>query len=265
LETSTADQTDRGEELLGSLAVELSGCTSGMAFVYRALDALLDHFELRDAFVVVDNLPVGRQAFRAGRRPISGAAYATAPPGIHTDPSLTTDDERRVAAQVSSLIAVALNLDLLRHDSTHDALTGLLNRRSHESMLAQAASRSERYGWSFALLLLDLDRFKAVNDRFGHAAGDAALRAVGREVRQLLRSGDVAARIGGDEFALLLPNGGPDILEPLLMRLEEAVHAAVPGAGVRFSAGMACYPAEASTLDELIRLADERLYEAKVK
>jgi diguanylate cyclase (GGDEF)-like protein len=75
----------------------------------------------------------------------------------------------------------------------------------------------------------------------------------------------VAARIGGDEFALLLPNGGPDILEPLLMRLEEAVHAAVPGAGVRFSAGMACYPAEASTLDELIRLADERLYEAKVK
>lgn len=262
--------TDRGEALVGSLAVELSSSTSGMAFVYRALDAVIDHFQLRDAFVVVDHLPVGRQAFRAGRRPLPGTAAGDAGevvgvPGIHTDPPLATDDDRRLARQVSSLITVALNLDLLRHDSTHDALTGLLNRRSHEEMLAQAASRSERYGWSFALALLDLDRFKAVNDRFGHAAGDAALRAVGREVRQLLRAGDVAARIGGDEFALLLPNGGPDILEPLLVRLEEAVHAAVPGAGVRFSAGMACYPAEASTLDELIRLADERLYEAKLR
>jgi diguanylate cyclase (GGDEF)-like protein len=268
LETSTADPTDRGDELLGALAVELNASDSGVAFVYRALDALVDHFELRDAFVVVDHLPVGRQSFRAGRRPLPSSAAASgrdvAGPGIHTDPPLATEDERRLADQIASLISVALNLDLLRHDSTHDALTGLLNRRSHEAMLAQAASRSERYGWSFALLLLDLDRFKAVNDRFGHAAGDAALRAVGREVRQLLRAGDVASRIGGDEFALLLPNGGPDILEPLLARLEDAVHVAVPGAGVRFSAGMACYPAEASTLEELIRLADERLYAAKL-
>jgi diguanylate cyclase (GGDEF)-like protein len=244
-----------------------------MAFVYRALDALVDQYGLRDAFVVVDHPPVGRQAFRAGRRPLptpaatggTGPAEAAATPGIHTDPPLYTEEQRRVAAQVASLIAVALNLDLLRHDSTHDALTGLLNRRSHESMLAQAASRSERYGWSFALLLLDLDRFKSVNDRFGHAAGDAALRAVGREVRQLLRAGDVASRIGGDEFALLLPNGGPDILEPLLARLEDAVQSAVPGAGVRFSAGMACYPAEAASMEELIALADERLYAAKLR
>jgi diguanylate cyclase (GGDEF)-like protein len=271
-EESTSEQLAR-ELLVGALAVELDSAESGLAFVYRALDVLSDHFHLRDALVVVDLPPVGRQAFRADRRPLPAPGQgqglsvldAASALGIHTDPPLTNERDIRLASEVASLISVALRLDLLRHDSTHDALTGLFNRRSHEAMLAQAASRGERYGWSFAVLLLDLDRFKAVNDRFGHAAGDAALRAVGQEIRQLLRSGDVASRIGGDEFALLLPNGRPEMMEPLLSRLAEAVQAAVPGAGVRFSAGMACYPADADTLDGLLALADERLYAAKLR
>jgi diguanylate cyclase (GGDEF)-like protein len=271
-DTSTSERVER-EQLLGLLAMELDSSESGLAFVYRALDALSDRLQLRDALVVVDIPPVGRQAFRADRRPLPGPGQGqglsvmdvASALGIHTDPPLSEPDDLRLAAQVASLISVALRLDLLRHDSTHDALTGLFNRRSHEAMLTQAAARSQRYGWGFAVLLLDLDRFKAVNDRFGHAAGDAALRVVGQEIRQLLRSGDVASRIGGDEFALILPNGGPAMMEPLLSRLTEAVQVAVPGAGVRFSAGMASYPADADTLQGLLALADERLYAAKLR
>src|SRR4051794_41305566 len=103
-------------------------------------------------------------------------------------------------------------------------------------MLSQAVSRSQRYGWPFALMILDLNGFKKLNDRLGHAAGDATLRAVGIELRHSLRAGDVAARIGGDEFALLLANGGPGLLRPPLGRLGEAGNPAAPGAGTHFPA-----------------------------
>jgi diguanylate cyclase (GGDEF)-like protein len=164
---------------------------------------------------------------------------------------------------VTNLISVALRLDILRHDASHDSLTGLLNRRSYEDMLEQAVSRSLRYGWPFALMLLDLNSFKSVNDRLGHAAGDGTLRVVGVELRHSLRAGDIAARIGGDEFALILANGGPELLRPLLDRLEHAVNDAVPGAQVSFSAGLASFPDEATDLESLSKLADQRLYAAK--
>jgi diguanylate cyclase (GGDEF)-like protein len=130
-------------------------------------------------------------------------------------------------------------------------------------MLQQAVSRSLRYGWPFALMVLDLNSFKSVNDRLGHAAGDGTLRVVGVELRHSLRAGDIAARIGGDEFALILANGGPELLRPLLDRLEQAVNDAVPGAHVSFSAGLASFPEEADNLEALSRLADQRLYESK--
>src|SRR4051812_33703372 len=255
------------QRFVHELTADLTAEQSGLSFVYRALEVVAERYRLDDLVAVVDVPPADRQGFRAGRKPLPQRAHdrvrelaCFAPPGLHADPASL---DPLLNASVTNLIAVALRLDILRHDASHDSLTGLLNRRSYEDMLQQAVSRSLRYGWPFALMLLDLNSFKSVNDRLGHAAGDGTLRVVGVELRHSLRAGDIAARIGGDEFALILANGGPELLRPLLDRLEAAVNDAVPGAQVSFSAGLASFPDDARDADTLARLADQRLYAAK--
>ena len=264
---SSAPGADGEQEFLAVLTGDLAYEPSGLAFVYRLLDQVVERYGLDDLIAVVDSPHAARQVFRARRR-----AWKTNPNdrarrlavlgqrGLHATPAVV---DPGTSAHLTSLISLALRLDLLRHDASHDPLTGLLNRRSYELELGQAVSRSQRYGWPFALMILDLNGFKKLNDRLGHAAGDATLRAVGIELRHSLRAGDVAARIGGDEFALLLANGGPELLRPLLDRLEEAVNAVVPGAGTSFAAGLARFPEEAGDSEGLSRLADQRLYAAK--
>ena len=171
----------------------------------------------------------GRAPLEFSREPLPSyltAAFAGRP-GLYAEPPVVGP---LAAACLTSLVELALRLDLLTHDASHDALTGLLNRRSYELLLDQAVSRARRYGWPFALVVLDLDDFKVVNDRYGHAAGDAALRAVGAELRAALRGGDVAARLGGDEFALLVV-GVENVasLSPLLGRLKRALEQRCPG------------------------------------
>jgi diguanylate cyclase (GGDEF)-like protein len=259
------DALDPDVAFFARLAVDLDQTSSGLAFIYMTLDAVLERYALRDLVAVVDEAPAGRQVFRVGRQSVTGDSWADGAvshfaPGIHADPAVLPAP---TGTYLQRVFSVALRLDLLRHDASHDPLTGLLNRRSYELLLSQAVARSQRYGWPFALMLLDLNNFKAVNDRLGHAAGDSSLRAVGMELRQSLRSGDVAARIGGDEFALILANGGPELAGPLLRRLEAAVNAVVPSAAIGFSAGLASFPEEAGDVDALCRLADQRLYAAK--
>jgi diguanylate cyclase (GGDEF)-like protein len=232
------------------------------------MELVAARYNLRDAVVVVDGPTVGRQVFRLGRGPLRAGvqdrdqvwfqAAAANGPGLYCDPPVV---DRITATFVSHLAEVALRLDVLEHDASHDPLTGLLNRRSYEMLLDQAVARTRRYGWPFALVLLDLDSFKAVNDRLGHAAGDAALKALGAEIRASLRSGDVAARLGGDEFALLILNAdSPSVLVPLSARLQAALDRAVPDAAIRFSAGFACFPDDAEDGESLMRVADQRLY-----
>ena len=259
-------QSPADARFLAALAGDLAHESSGLSFVYRTLDRLADRFQLRDLVAVVGPAATGRQVFRVNQRVVNdddGWARATAleePAGLYADPARL---DGVTCSFVSDLVALAIRLDFLRHDASHDSLTGLLNRRSYEEMLEQAVGRSLRYGWPFALMLLDLNSFKHINDRLGHVAGDETLRAVGAELRSSLRAGDIAARIGGDEFALILANGGPELSRPLLDRLERAVNEAVPGAGVSFSAGLASFPDDARDADTLARLADQRLYAAK--
>ena len=246
-----------------ALAAELATAASGISFIYRALDRVAHDGGFDDVVLVLDDTSAGRQVFRNRRRPPWEAPAIDpreAEAGLYGDGRPL---EPVLAGTVSRLCTVAFRMDLLRHDASHDALTGLLNRRSFDELLVQSASRSVRYGWPFALVLIDIDRFKALNDRLGHEGGDQVLRAVGAELRQSLRAGDVAARLGGDEFALILAKGDGNLVTALVRRLEAAVRTAVAGAEMGFSAGLALAPQEATDVTELYRLADRRLYEAK--
>jgi diguanylate cyclase (GGDEF)-like protein len=244
-----------------TLAGEVVGTNSGIALIYRALDALVAEYALEDAAVVLDEGGVGRQIFCAGRRPLGPADedLLGAAPGLYTQPAL--DGQAFDRTLLLSLCAVALRLDVLRYDAWHDPLTGLYDRRSFDRLLEMAVSRSTRYGWSFTLVILDLDHFKQINDYEGHPAGDASLRELGGRFRRALRFGDNAARIGGDEFAMILPNTPAELVPVLLDRVKSA-----PGFEREcpsFSFGVAQCPSEATECDTLVALADARLYDAK--
>jgi diguanylate cyclase (GGDEF)-like protein len=247
--------------LTDDFAASVATSESGIALIYRALDALVDEFELDDAAVVIEELGLGRQVFCAGRRPLGPEddELLLSPPGLYTRPALENQGIDR--SLVLSLCVLALRLDVLRYDAWHDPLTGLYDRRSFDRLLEMAIARSNRYGWPFTLVMLDLDHFKLVNDQQGHPAGDAVLRDLGERFRRALRFGDNAGRIGGDEFAMILPNTEPDLVPVLLDRIRtaEGVERACPA----FSFGVAQCPEEASKLDELVDLADKRLFEAK--
>jgi diguanylate cyclase (GGDEF)-like protein len=151
--------------------------------------------------------------------------------------------------------------------SRRDGLTGLPNRRAFDEELAREVARAARSGAPLALVVLDVDRFKAVNDGHGHPAGDAVLREVAARAAAAIRQGDLAARLGGEEFALLLPGADLSGAAELAERVRAAVAGApVPAAGqsiaVTVSLGCAALaPGEAP--EALLGRADARLYEAK--
>jgi diguanylate cyclase (GGDEF)-like protein len=145
----------------------------------------------------------------------------------------------------------------------HDALTGLRNHGSFQRELGQAIASAE--GAPFGLLMLDLDSFKEFNDACGHPAGDTLLAAVGQEMRAATRDGDSVYRYGGDEFAIILPSANRIEAYEVAERIRQAVGnvAAMTGPRVSISVGVACYPDDAVTKDELVAVADQSLYLAK--
>lgn len=160
-------------------------------------------------------------------------------------------------------------LEALRRLATRDELTGLLNRREYDRILAEEEDRARRFGHSLSLAIIDLDLFKSINDARGHAAGDAVLKEVARRLAATIRTVDRAARIGGEEFALILVQTGK---EPALEVARRAIRAiaAEPisiGAGesliVTASAGIAEFPSGARDGAGLFAAADKALYAAK--
>jgi diguanylate cyclase (GGDEF)-like protein len=145
-----------------------------------------------------------------------------------------------------------------------DELTGLLNRRAFRSRLNQEVLRSARYGRCVALLYIDLDSLKTINDSGGHAEGDAILKLVAETIRGALRQTDVIARLGGDEFAAILPDadlqGAADAAERIRRTVAEANGS---DDTITVSIGAAAYSNEISTAEELMLAADGQLYRAK--
>jgi diguanylate cyclase (GGDEF)-like protein len=156
----------------------------------------------------------------------------------------------------------------IRHQAHHDALTGLPNRSYFAQRLSEVLSAMPPDSRSGALLYIDLDRFKVVNDSIGHAGGDLLLKAAAERIRRALRSGDLAFRMGGDEFTVIMPMiEGPDCAAAVARRIIAAVSAPcrIYGHEVNIGAtvGIAVFPADGSTGDELVRNADAAMYSSK--
>jgi diguanylate cyclase (GGDEF)-like protein/PAS domain S-box-containing protein len=149
------------------------------------------------------------------------------------------------------------------YQATHDALTGLANYREFVETLEREVRRADRGHHSFAVLLLDLDGLKQINDRHGHLAGNRALKRLAGAMREHCRSVDIAARYGGDEFALVLIDADPLMAGHVAERVQECLKKDTEEPRLSASIGIASYPADGRTGQELLEAADERLYRQK--
>jgi diguanylate cyclase (GGDEF)-like protein/PAS domain S-box-containing protein len=192
---------------------------------------------------------------------------------MHVDETMRTfvDAQRRITHYVlrlrdaSDRVAAAERVAYLAH---HDMLTGLPNRALFADRLQQEIARSVRRNAGFALLCLDLDGFKLVNDRYGHAAGDEVLRGVAQRLRESVREEDTVARLGGDEFAVILPGAATRAeVEATCRSVAPRLAAGLSFEGIHFtlslSAGVATFPADGRDGDTLVRAADRAMYSAK--
>lgn len=155
----------------------------------------------------------------------------------------------------------------LEYLSYHDPLTGLLNRRAFQEMAQKTLALAHREGKPVFVLYLDLQGFKEVNDRFGHEAGDAVLKVVAERLQKSLRKNDILARIGGDEFVAVLYGGSHDSVVEIVKRIIASLGEPFEWKGssltVSANAGIASYPEDGKSLEELLRKADFAMYKAK--
>lgn len=186
------------------------------------------------------------------------------------DPAGVAELAVRIAEAVGAIQATAIEslvdqrVRELESLANSDPLTGLSNRRHLEEQLRNALALFERYQTPFALLVLDVDGLKRVNDAHGHQAGDRILVQVAVALRRTLRSTDTAARVGGDEFCVLASNQTAEAAEPLGQRLADAVEAETKGGpDVGVSIGVVSCPEHGDDTDALLEMADQAMYRAK--
>ncbi len=197
------------------------------------------------------------------RRELWGSLLVVAGPHEWVLPDL--EERLSIFADLAGLAVT--NADTSSHflaQATSDPLTGLLNHRAFQARVESEVARAQRYSRPLALVLLDLDYFKSINDAYGHQAGDAALMQAARLLEDGARAGDIVGRIGGDEFALLLPETAASGALPIAERWAAEFRAAPVGvaAHLTMSAGI-CDLTQAKDSKELLRLADGALYWAK--
>ena len=209
----------------------------------------IDSFKAEKRYVRKDGTPIWVHLTIAARRGIDGRR-------LH-DISIVEDITERRNAQ-----------SRVQYLATHDELTGLANRTLFHELLMHASARERRYGRGFAVLFIDLDRFKIINDSLGHEGGDQLLKEMAARLKANVRESDVLARFGGDEF-VLLANGVPDrasaavVARNLLLLMLKPVRVAGQQCRVTASIGIAMYPDDAQDVNALMKHADMAMYRAK--
>jgi len=193
------------------------------------------------------------------------AGRAPRPEGI--DPS-ERDMVQLMGLFVSAALERAAQNERIEQMAFNDALTGLPNRLLFNDRMEQTIATARRYDRGFAVMYIDVDFFKLINDHYGHAVGDAALQEVARRLRSATRESDTIARFGGDEFVILQPIvDGPSDAADLARKLGVAMQEPVVVEGephkVRLSTGIALYPGDGGTIEALMEAADRALYRAK--
>jgi diguanylate cyclase (GGDEF)-like protein len=187
-------------------------------------------------------------------------------------PAETDSTRQSILQSASRLIALARDhwhmQERLLHEARHDALTGLPNRAVAEDRMEQALARAARRQKLFAVLCIDLDGFKVVNDNLGHHAGDELLQAVATRLRSRVRHSDTMARIGGDEFLAIIEDCSGDIAaqavaESLIAALQDPIRIEGQTVSISGSVGIAMYPADGKNAALLKRNADQAMYRAK--
>ena len=191
---------------------------------------------------------------------------------FHTEIDRYTDDHRRllarVAEQTAAVVSNSLVFEQTQEASLTDPLTGLPNRRSMMMRIATEISRSERLHSELAVIVLDVDGFKQINDSHGHPVGDQVLREIARALLDSLRPYDTCVRFAGDEFVVLLANCPPETAELKRQELQQRIESIVLQVGnvavrVGASAGLAVYPHDGKTYETLLTGADQRMYADK--
>jgi len=248
------------QHFLGYSASELAGCHWSQFTVFEdqtesqrlrrdLIRGERDHYEIEKRYLRKD----GQVTW--GRVSVTGAR--------REDGSLEF-----VLALIEDISARKRQEAVIAHQAFHDALTGLPNRLLFTDRLDHAIKKAKRNKTSLALMFLDLDHFKEVNDTLGHAAGDACLQDVGERLRGCVRESDTVARIGGDEFTVLLPNingvsGALQVAQEILQKLPITYEVAGGTLTITPSIGIVLYPDHASDAETLIKMADSAMYASK--
>ncbi len=189
----------------------------------------------------------------------------------HAERDAFTKDHLRILLAISAKIGLsienALKFRQAESSATTDYLTTLPNARSLFVQLDAELSRGHRNDVPLAVLVLDLDGFKVVNDRFGHLEGNKVLHTVGTSLKSVCREYDYIARMGGDEFVVLLPGAGPGDVHTKIAQLREVVHDVsrrlFNGSALTVSIGVAHFPLDGTDAEQLIAEADRRMYKEK--
>jgi diguanylate cyclase (GGDEF)-like protein/PAS domain S-box-containing protein len=231
----------RNGELLGKSVYEYLKCqdphTTPIAQHYEALRGVSSQFEYRRNNRVLE---------------------------LHLEPL------RSASGEIIGCIGAGLDIterkkteEKMRYQATHDALTGLANYREFLDSLEREVRRWQRSNKSFAVLLLDLDALKAINDRMGHLAGNRALKRLSEVMKEQCRSTDLAARYGGDEFAVLLIDADPGMARQIAGRVQAALRNGREQPLLTVSIGIGVFPDDGRSAQDLLEAADRELYEQK--